>query len=112
MDHNDQFIEACYACAAACEKNATACLFEEDIKSVRKVIMLSRECSAICLATAKILSVGVDRFQMLFRACEEMCMACAKECGDHAQLPSCKKCAEACRRCAELCRKIKPELVN
>lgn len=112
MNYNDKFIEACYACAVACEKNATACLFEDDIKAMRKCIMLSRECSAMCLATAKILSVGVDKFQMLYRACEEMCMACSKECGSFAHLQHCKNAAEACRLCAELCRKIKPELVN
>jgi hypothetical protein len=66
----------------------------------------------MCLATAKILSVGVDRFQMLFRACEEMCNACSKECGSHALIPECKRAAEAARHCAEMCRKIKPELIN
>lgn len=112
MDSMDKFIEACHACSVACEKSATACLFEEDVQSMRKVILLSRECSALCQATARILSVGVERFNMLFRACEEMCTICARESGKYADRPHCKQAAEACRICAELCRKLKPELVN
>jgi hypothetical protein len=112
MESLDKFIEACHACSVACEKCATACLFEDNISEMRKCILLNRECSAMCLATARILSVGVERFQMLFRACEEMCMVCARENGLHATNALCKKAAEACRSCADLCRKLKPELVN
>jgi hypothetical protein len=112
MEILDKFIEACHACSMACEKSATACLFNEDVQSMRKCILLNRECSALCLATARILSVGVERFDMLFRACEEMCMVCAKENGNHATLLECKQAAEACRACAEMCRRLKPELVN
>ena len=105
MENLDKFIEAC-------QKSATACLFENDVQNMRKCILLSRECSAMCLATARIMSVGVARFEMLFRACEEMCVVCAKENGLHANLWQCKQAAEACRNCAELCRKLQPELVS
>lgn len=106
MDHIKECIEACYACSAACEKCATQCLFEHDVTKMVKCILLDRECSAICLATAKILSVGADHFQMLCRACEDLCNACAQECGKHADMQHCKQCAEACRHCADMCRKI------
>jgi hypothetical protein len=112
MDTMDKFIEACHATSVACEKCATACLFDAKVQEMRKCILLSRECSAMCLATARILSVGVERFHMLFRACEELCMVCAKECGSHADIYDCKMAAEACRKTAELCRKMTPELVN
>jgi hypothetical protein len=112
MDPLDKFIEACHACSVACEKCATACLFDEDVQDMRKVILLNRECSALCQATARILSVGVERFNMLFRACEEMCVICAKETGRYADRHHCKQSAEAARACAEMCRRLKPELVN
>jgi hypothetical protein len=105
MNYLEKFIDACYACSAACEKCATECLFEDNVKDMAKCILLDRECSALCLTTAKILSAGVDHFKMLFRACEELCVACARECGRHADLQHCKLCAEACRYCAEMCRK-------
>jgi hypothetical protein len=112
MDYLDKFIDACHSCSVACEKCATACLFEDDVVDMRKCILLNRECSAMCLATARILAVGVERFQMLFRACEEMCVICARECGKYADRFQCKQAAEACRVCADMCRKLKPELVN
>jgi hypothetical protein len=112
MDTSDKFIEACHQTSVACEKCATASLFDGDVQKMRKVILLARECSAMCLATARILSVGVERFNMLFRACEELCNVCARECGKHADLSHCKQAAEACRRTAEMCRKMTPELAG
>lgn len=112
MDNLDKFIEACHNTSVACEKCATASLFDKDVQKMRKCILLARECSAMCLATARILSVGVERFHMLFRACEELCMVCARECGLHADKPHCKMAAESCRKTAELCRRMSPELVS
>lgn len=111
-ENQDNFIKACHSTSVACEKCATACLFDKDVLKMRKCILLVRECSAMCLATARILSVGIDKFEMLFRACEEICMVCARECGRHADKPHCKIAAEACRRTAELCRKMVPALVG
>jgi len=106
MDYIEKCISACYACAAACEKCATLCLAEDDVKKMTTCILLDRECAVICLATAKILSIGADNFQMLCKACEDMCLTCAKECGRHADMYHCKQCAEACRHCADMCRKL------
>jgi uncharacterized protein DUF326 len=106
MNHIEKCISACYACSAACEKCATLCLSEDDVKKLIPCILLDRECSALCLATAKILSIGADNFQMLCKACEDMCNVCAKECGKHAHMHHCKQCAEACRYCAEMCNKL------
>lgn len=112
MDSLDKFIDSCNDTAVACEKCATASLFDKDVQKMRKCILLARECSAMCQATARILSVGVDRFHMLFKACEELCNVTARECGRHAYLPHCKQAAEACRITADLCRKMTPELVD
>jgi hypothetical protein len=112
MDNLDKFIESCHNTSVACEKCATASLFDNDVQMMRKCILLARECSAMCQATARILSVGVEKFDMLFRACEEMCNVCARECGLHADQFHCKQAAEACRKTAELCRKMTPELVS
>jgi hypothetical protein len=111
-DNLDKFIEACHNTSVACEKCATASLFDRDVQKMRNCILLARECSAMCLATARILSVGLERFEMLFRACEEMCMACSRECGLHADKPHCKQAAEACRKTAELCRRMVPAMVR
>ena len=106
MDYLEKCIAACYDCSVACEKCATQCLFEEDSHNMTKCILLDRECSVICTATAKILSIGADHFQLLCEACEEICMACAAECGRHDNMSHCRQCAEACTNCAEMCRKI------
>lgn len=106
MNYIEKCISACYACSAACEKCATLCLHEDDVKKMIQCILLDRECSALCLATAKILSIGADNFQMLCKACEDMCNTCATECGKHADMLHCKECAEACRYCADMCSKL------
>ncbi len=106
MDQIKKCIEACNDCASECENCATECLFEEHSKKLTKCILLTRECSVICAATAKILSIGADNFQMLCRACEDLCDMCADECGKHADMQHCKKCFEACRSAAEACKKI------
>jgi hypothetical protein len=110
MDNLDRFIEALLACSVASEKCATTCLYDKDVQSMRKCILLNHECSAMCLAAARILSAGIDRFEMLYRACEEMCTLCARENAAHATLMECKLASQACRNCAEMCRKLKPEL--
>lgn len=112
MENLDKFIEACHNTSVACEKCATAILFDKDVQKMRKCILLARECSALCQATARILSVGVEKFHNLFRACEELCNVTARECGKRADMPHCKQAAEACRLTAELCRKMTPELVD
>jgi len=106
MDYEKKCADACLACAIACEKCVTSCLQEDQVKNLVKCILLNRECAAICFATAKVLTVGADHFQILCRSCEELCLACDAECGIHADMPHCKECAEACRYCAEMCRKI------
>jgi hypothetical protein len=110
MDTLDKFIDALHACSVTCEKSATACLYDADVQAMRTCILLNHECAAMCLATARILSSGIERFESLYRACEELCMLCAKENGAHATLLECKLAAQACRNCAEMCRKLQPEL--
>src|SRR5438105_2262830 len=105
MDYLQKCIEACNACYIVCEKCATKSLLEDPGRMAKSILLL-RECSALCQATATILSVGADHYQLLCRSCEELCMACNTECGKHADKPYCKECAEACRICADLCRKI------
>ncbi len=106
MDYEKECIEACLDCAIACEKCASLCLEEAEVKMMVKCVLLDRECAAVCFATAKVLAVGADHNQILLRSCEELCIACGKECAKHANMMHCKECAEACRRCADLCRKM------
>jgi hypothetical protein len=105
MDTVKECIKAAYDCSVACETCATQSLFG-DVKSLARSIMLSRQCSIICIATANILSAGNTHFKNLCKACEELCAACAEECGKHADTYECKQCAYACRHCANLFRKM------
>lgn len=106
MDYEKKCIEAALACVVACETCATECLLEEDVKKLTLCILLTRECAAICSATARIMAIGADHYQLLCSACEELCSACAEECGKHAHIKHCKECAAACRHCADMCRNM------
>ena len=53
--HNSKYqsvIQALEACAAECNHCATACLDEENVKMMKRCIMLDMDCAAICRETA------------------------------------------------------------
>ena len=99
-----KFIEACYACAIACERCATADLKESDVKALTHCINLNRECAVFCIASAHILSLGGSFSNEICTLCAKICEACADECEKHTHMQHCKACAEACRSCARECR--------
>lgn len=98
-------IEQCLACARACELCADACLGEPDVKMMVECIRLDRDCAAVCLLAAQLMSRS-SRFARAFcRLCADVCDECGAECAKHEQ-GHCCDCAEACRRCAEACRRM------
>lgn len=101
-------IDACVACALACNHCAIECLKEDDVKMMARCIQLDMECAAICRAAFEIMSLGSDYSAQICRICADACKACAEECEKHASMgmEHCRECAEACRRCAEACEEM------
>jgi hypothetical protein len=102
---NNQYqdvIQKLLDCALACEKCATACLHEEDVKMMAPCILLDRDCADICLQAARLLQRGSDIALQYLLICEEICRKCGEECSRH-QHEHCQQCAQACLTCAEAC---------
>jgi hypothetical protein len=70
-----------------------------------RCIQLDMECTAICYASAQVMSISGERAKEMCRLCADICATCSEECARHDN-EHCKECAEACRRCAEECRKM------
>ncbi|MEX2592418.1 MAG: four-helix bundle copper-binding protein [Anditalea sp.] len=102
-------IDACYSCASECDHCATACLQEEDVKSMAKCIHLDRHCADICRMAASFMARAdfdsEDYTRKICGLCAQICEDCGAECEKH-KAGHCKKCAEACKKCAEECRKM------
>jgi hypothetical protein len=97
-------IDACYACAIACEHCASEDLKEDHLKHMVECVKLDLECAAFCRAAAEIMSKGGQFVHELCELCAKVCDACAAECEKHSDMEHCKTCAEACRTCATECR--------
>lgn len=98
-------IDACHACAIACEHCADACLSEEHVSALIDCIRLDRDCAEVCRLAAAMISRESDWSAELCRLCAELCDACADECDMH-DMDHCRACSEACRACAEACRRM------
>ena len=61
-------IDACIACAIACEHCASECLKEEDLKMMVRCIELDRECASVCRSTAELMSMGGPHAALLCNA--------------------------------------------
>ena len=99
-------IDACLACAVACNNCGFECLHSPEVTQRIRCIQLNHECAIICFAAANMLSSGNKWIGALYQECAEICDACAEECEQHIQVDCCKKCAETCRKCAEECRSM------
>lgn len=99
-------IDACNACATACEHCASEDLKENDVKKMIDCINLDRECSSICRTAAHIMSMGGKFSKDICTLCANACDACADECEKHTGMKHCVACAAECRNCAKECRKM------
>ena len=99
---NHSLLDALNACVAACERCASACLQEEDVKMMARCIALDFECADICQTTAASIARGGAQMQAICALCASACRDCAAECGKH-DMDHCKRCAEACTRCVAAC---------
>jgi hypothetical protein len=93
------------SCADACDRCSSACLNEDGVETMRRCMLLDRECAAICRLAAVFIARNARGSRELCRLCGMVCDACAVECQKHSA-EHCQKCAQACRRCAEACRRM------
>jgi hypothetical protein len=70
-----------------------------------RCIELDMQCSAVCYASAQLMSLGSGKAMELCKICGELCEECGNECSKH-QTKHCQECARACKQCAEECRKM------
>lgn len=96
-------IDACVACALACDHCAASCLMEADVKTMARCISLDIDCAATCRLASAAMARGSESALLICEACAEICERCEEECAKHA-MEHCQVCAEACRRCAKECR--------
>lgn len=96
--------ELLYKCASECDYCATACLDDEEVKSLSKCIKLNLVCADICRTTAIFIARETVHAEHIIKECTEICDLCAKECQQH-DTESCKRCAEVCSNCAEQCKR-------
>jgi len=98
-------VDACVACALACERCTTVCLMDQDVQGLTRCIHLTRDCANVCALTAKFLTHNSDFAQAICELCVEVCVACRDECARHDQ-EVIKRCADTCHRAAEKCEKL------
>lgn len=103
--HFKSCIDACYACAAACDHCSIACLQEDDVKMMSRCIALDMDCAQICRLAAACMARGSEFAKTICTLCAEICQACGDECAKH-QAEHCQECARACHHCAEECRRM------
>lgn len=108
-DHS-QIIQMLLACALECERCATACLGEDDVKMMARCITLDRDCADICTIAARLLQRDSEIAHEFLLICEKMCRMCADECAKHTHMEHCQRCAELCRKCAEACHEHQARL--
>jgi len=98
-------IQACQDCAAICRHCAISCIAEPQPGRFAECIQHTLECSAICTATAQIMSLNGSKIKELAKLCAAICDECAEHCSMFEE-PHCQECAELCRKCADACAVI------
>jgi len=101
-------IEECRECAASCTACADACLSEDDVPELVRVIRLCLDCADACDATGRIVTrqaaSDLGLIRAIIESCAVACLTCAEECEQHAtHHEHCRLCAEVCQRCKQAC---------
>jgi len=103
LEKNRELIDGLNNCVAECNHCATACLNEENVKSLAICIKLNIDCAQVCQLTTSLIARSSEHANHLLEECAEICEKCAVECERHSDMEHCRQCAEACRACAEAC---------
>src|SRR5690625_2152821 len=93
-------IDACYACATACDHCAVSFLDEQDVKSMTQCIKLDLDCAEVCRVAASYMARGGQFSKTICRLCAEICQACADDCA-HLQMDTAHRWARGGLRWAE-----------
>lgn len=99
MDRYTSCIQACMACAAACDR----CFGEPDVDMMRDRMTLDVDCADACRLAAAVMAWGGQLAPAVCALCARMCDACGTECARHGQV-HCQDCARVCELCAKACR--------
>jgi hypothetical protein len=100
-------VRASYACAAACDECANACLREGDVARMVNCVRLCLQSADLCRTTAAQLARHGSVARELAVLCAKACEACGAECDRHED-EHCERCAVECHRCAMECRRVAP----
>lgn len=95
-------LEACLACYAACNQCLTACL-QEDAVMMRNCIIACRDCANTCLFVINSVTAGSAYAVLGADLCLQACETCHRICAEHND-DHCRACAEACFHCIEVLR--------
>jgi len=68
-------------------------------------LRLCQDCTAICMATARVAGKDGPMSDLMYTACAQACKRCGDAC-EKGTDPMMKKCAEECRRCEKVCRDL------
>ena len=99
--HYQPAIDACRACAEACERCVSEGRKEESAR-LNRSMALALDCAAFCRLAAEFMTRNSEFVDLVCEDCAEICQACATECQEH-NLEHCHDCVAACRACAEAC---------
>lgn len=97
-------INAAISCADICNQLIDTCLKEKDT-SFEGAITLARECTEVCYASARLLSIRGEHASLFCHSCAEICETFALELEKHTvdnryltqSILACRNCAEECR---------------
>jgi hypothetical protein len=65
-------IEACAACAVACDNCVTSCLGEIHLETLKRCIQLDMECAAICRSAVVLMSLGSTYSSEILEICADI----------------------------------------
>lgn len=98
-------IDACIACATACDHCVKSNLEETNPSAMADCIELATGCSMICRLAADYMQQGSRLSSIFCEACAAVCDECKEACGTY-QMDHSVACADACRYCAVECRAL------
>lgn len=105
FDQQQTALSALFACIAACEHCASACLREPDVAAMAECMRLDRDCADACAFATRLLVRASGFTRDAMQVCARLCQACAAECARHSHA-HCQECAQACQHCAEECLRL------
>jgi hypothetical protein len=111
MQHVQDCIDNCLACARLCEQCSAECL-RAGSPEMFECIEKCRDCADICMLDARLMSRESPFHFQMCHICAKVCEACGTACdnmtaqGGNMDQNLLRECAAACHRCADSCREM------